>query len=50
MIWANIQQLAAMGINNAPTTEQLGSGKPKTLYDKEQDEILMMMMRWLPAT
>lgn len=49
MIWANIQQLAAMGINNAPTTEQLGGRKPKTLYDKEQDEILMMMMRWLPA-
>ena len=49
MIWANIQQLAAMGINNAPTTEQLGSRKPKTHYDKEQDEILMMMMRWLPA-
>lgn len=49
MIWANIQQLAAMGIQQMPTTENLDSKKVKTQYDKEQDEILMMMMRWLPS-
>lgn len=49
MIWANIQQLAAMGIQQMPTPENLGSKKVKTQYDKEQDEILMMMMRWLPS-
>lgn len=48
MIWANIQQLAAMGIKNQPTAEKLGDKSIKTDYDKDQDEILMMMMRWLP--
>lgn len=49
MIWANIQQLAAMGIHSAPMVEKLGGKKVKTKYDKEQDEILLMMMRWLPS-
>ena len=49
MIWANIQQLAAMGIHSAPMVEKLGGKKVKTKYDKEQNEILLMMMRWLPS-
>lgn len=49
MIWANIQQLAAMGISNMPKPEKLGNQEVKTNYDKEQDEILMMMLRWLPS-
>lgn len=48
MIWANIQQLAAMGIKNQPTSEKLGDKTIKTAFDNDQNEILMMMMRWLP--
>lgn len=49
MVWANIQQLAAMGIKNQPTAEKLGDRTIKTRFDEDQDEILMMMMRWLPS-
>lgn len=49
MIWANIQQLAAMGIKNQPTAEKLGDKHIRTSYDQDQNEILMMMMRWLPS-
>lgn len=49
MVWANIQQLAAMGIKNLPYAEKLGDKSIKTNFDNNQDEILMMMMRWLPS-
>ena len=48
MIWANIQQLAAMGINKMPTSEKLGDKTLKTHYDDSQEEILMMMLQWFP--
>ena len=49
MIWANIQQLAAMGITQQPTNEKLGSKKISTKYDNCQDEIMSLMLRWLPT-
>lgn len=49
MVWANIQQLAAMGIKNQPTEEQLGNRKVRNSYEKDQESILMLMLRWLPS-
>lgn len=49
MIWANIQHLAAMGIAKQPTTEELGNKKIETRYDNFQDEINLLMLRWLPV-
>ena len=49
MIWANIQQLAAMGITRQPTTEALGDRKISTKYDDSQNEIMTLMLRWLPT-
>ena len=49
MIWANIQQLAAMGITHQPTAEVLGDKKIVTKYDDCQDEIMALMLRWLPT-
>lgn len=49
MIWANIQQLAAMGITRQPTTEALGDKKIVTKYDDIQNELLPLMLRWLPT-
>lgn len=49
MIWGNIQQLAAMGIQKQPTIDEIGGHKFKTPYDAEQDDILMMMLRFLPT-
>lgn len=49
MIWANIQQLAAMGITHQPTAEVLGNKKIVTKYDDCQDEIMALMLRWLPT-
>lgn len=48
MLWANIQQLAAMGIKAMPTTEKLGNKSVKTKFDDDKDEILMMMLQWFP--
>ncbi len=48
MIWANIQQLAAMGITSQPTNENLGNKKIVTKFDESQDEIMTLMLRWLP--
>ena len=48
MIYANIQQLAAMGLKLMPTSEKLGDKFIKTKYDESQDEILMLMLRWFP--
>ena len=49
MIWANIQQLAAMGISQQPTNDTLGSKKITTKYDNCQDEIIALMLRYLPT-
>ena len=49
MIWANIQQLAAMGISQQPTNETLGGRKITTRYDNCQDEIIALMLRYLPT-
>lgn len=49
MVWANIQQLAAMGINNLPTEELPGTKAVRTSYESDRDSILMMMLRWLPV-
>lgn len=49
MVYANIQQLAAMGIKTMPTAELPGSKTIKTHYDKDKDSLLMMMLRWLPT-
>lgn len=45
MLLANVEQLEAMGIKNYP---QFTSAKVKTDYDKDQNEILDMMLRFLP--
>lgn len=49
MIWANIQQLAAMGVSKQPTNETLGQKKITTKYDDSQEEIMSLMLRWLPT-
>lgn len=48
MIWANIQQLAVIGIQSTPIIEDLGENI-KTSYDDNKDEILMLMLRWFPT-
>lgn len=49
MIWANIQQLAAMGIASQPTNKSLGDKKIATKFDDSQEEIMSLMLRWLPV-
>lgn len=49
MIWANIQQLVAMGIASQPTNDTLGDRKIDTKFDESQDEIVALMLRWLPV-
>ncbi len=48
MVYANIQQLAAMGILHMPSGK-LGKKDVHTKYDESQDEILMMMLRWFSS-
>lgn len=48
MIWANIEQLAAMGVNQMLTIETLGEKKVTNSFEKDKDALLMMMLRWLP--
>lgn len=48
MVYANIQQLAAMGIKSMPSGK-LGKKGIHTKYDESQDEILMMMLRWFSS-
>ena len=49
MLWANIEQLSAMGLDKQPTTEKLGEKPIHTKYDMDKDEIMFMMLRWLPS-
>lgn len=48
MIWANIQQLAAMGIQNS-LLKNPWEQKHKNSFDKDYVSILMLMLRWLPS-
>ena len=48
MVYANIQQLAAMGIKSMPSSK-LGKKDVHTKYDESKDEILMMMLRWFSS-
>lgn len=48
MVYANIQQLAAMGIKTMPSSK-LGKKDVHTKYDESKDEILMMMLRWFSS-
>ena len=49
MIYANIQQLAAMGIKSKPTSDRMGNKKIHTKFDENQEEITMMMLQWLSS-
>lgn len=49
MIWANIEQLAAMGISQLPSMETLGDKKVENSFEQDKDALLMMMLRWLPS-
>ena len=49
MIWANIEQLAAMGISQLPSMETLGDKKVENSFGQDKDALLMMMLRWLPS-
>lgn len=48
MVWSNIQQLAIMGINSTPVVDDLGE-EVHTSFDKDKDEIMMLMLRWYPS-
>ena len=48
IIWGNIQQLAVMGIQSKKTEDNIQGRKLHTQYDSHEEEILMMMLRWLP--
>ena len=48
MIYGNIQQLAAMGVKGQYRLANMGV-KVSTKYDAVQDDLLQMMIRWLPA-
>lgn len=47
MIYANIQNLAALGLQKMPTVD-LDGKEIHTKYDDDKNEILTMMQRWLP--
>lgn len=48
MVWANINQLKAMGMDKIPVNDELGGKKFKSPYDQESTDILLMMYRFLP--
>lgn len=48
MLYGNMQQLDAMGIKGHYRLANLGV-KVQTDYDADQEEILQMMLRWLPT-
>jgi hypothetical protein len=48
MVYGNMEQLEAMGIKGHYRLANLGV-KVKTDYDEDQEELLQMMLRWLPA-
>lgn len=48
VIWGNIQQLAVMGIHGKKGDDNVQGRNIHTQYDAHQDEILMLMLRWLP--
>ena len=48
MIYGNIAQLEAMGIKGHYRLANMGV-KVQTDYDADQEELLQMMLRWLPV-
>ena len=48
MIYSNMMQLASMGIKGHYRMANMGV-KVHTDYDADQDEIVQLMLRWLPA-
>ena len=48
MIYGNILQLTAMGVKTRPVIENLGIDV-KTKYDNDMEEIIGMMLRYLPS-
>ncbi|MDD5862620.1 MAG: M23 family metallopeptidase [Prevotella sp.] len=49
VVWANIQQLAAMGIQQDPKDKLFDGKEVKTKYDADANEIMLMMLRFLPV-
>ena len=49
MLWANIEQLKAMGLANQPVSEKLGDKPIHTKYDMDKNDIMSMMLAWLPS-
>ena len=49
MIYGNIAQLEAMGIKGHYRLANMGV-KVQTDYDADQEELLQMMLRWLPVS
>ena len=47
MVYGNMQQLASLGVKGQYRMANLGV-KTQTDYDADQEEILQMMLRWLP--
>ena len=47
MVYGNIQQLASLGVKGRYRIANMGV-KTRTDYDADQDEIIQMMLRWLP--
>lgn len=48
MVYANIQQLRSMGIEKMPSNDELGGKKFKSPYDDAKEDIMTMMLRFLP--
>lgn len=48
MVWANIQQLAALGIETTPAIQDLSDNTPSR-YDNDHGDIMMLILRWLPS-
>lgn len=49
MIYGNIQTLAAMGISGSPARFVNLGTDVRTSYDKDKDELLSLMLRWVPS-
>lgn len=49
MIYANIEQLAAMGVQKQPTIDELGGKKVVFPYEHEKEDIIRMLYMYLPS-
>ena len=48
MIWSNMLQLASLGVKNHYRLANMGV-KVRTDYDEDAEELLQMMLRWIPS-